>query len=97
MHPEDVEEYHQMLFKLNPTGSVFGAPQPIIKPDVKIARVGNEWKVLSMDEAPKIRLSHKFQHNFGSQFEKRGQGSCRSFKKAEFFFMASRREQTILR
>ena len=37
MHPEDVEEYHQMLLKLNPRpGSVFGAaPQPIIKPDVK--------------------------------------------------------------
>lgn len=103
MHPEDVEEYHMMLLKLNPRpGSVFGAaPQPIIKPDVKIAQVGNEWKVLSMDEGtPRIRLSHKFQQQLREAGLKREDKAFMSEfqKKAEFFLHALlRREQTILR
>ena len=103
MHPEDVEEYHQMLLKFNPRpGSVFGAsPQPIIKPDVKIARVGNEWKVLSTDEGtPRIRLSHKFQQQLREASLKREDKAFMSEfqKKAEFFLHALlRREQTILR
>lgn len=103
MDPEDVEEYHQMLLELNPRpGSVFGAkPLPVVKPDVKIERVGNEWKVLSMDEgAPQIRLSHKFQQQLREAGLKREDKAFMTDfqKKAEFFLHALlRREQTILR
>ena len=59
-----IRKYHQMLLKLNPRPGNVLASGGIIKPDVKIARVGNEWKVLSMDGALEFVSVTSFSSNF---------------------------------
>jgi len=103
MHPEDVEEYHSMMLGLNPRpGSILGGvPQPIIKPDVKVFRVGEEWKVVSTDDGvPKVRISPTFLKQMReASLERTDKNLMEDFrKKAEFFMHALlRREQTIVR
>ncbi len=102
MDPEDVEEYHSMLLEFNPRpGNVLGAsPQPVITPDVRIIRMGQEWKVLSMDEGvPKVRISPQFLQQMKEASNRSEKSFMEDFrKKAEFFLHALlRREQTIVR
>ena len=103
MDPEDVEEYHRMLLKLDPRpGNAFGGTvQPSITPDVQILKVGNEWTVVSNDDGvPKVRLNQKFLKMMRQQdLSKEDKQFVEEYrKKAEFFLHSlQRREQTITR
>ncbi len=103
MHPEDVEEYHSMLLELNPRpgNALGGAPKPVVKPDVKVFRNGEEWTVLSTDDGvPKVRISPYFLKQLeAASLERSDKSFMDDFrKKAEFFMHALlRREQTIVR
>ena len=102
MDPEDVEEYYDMLLKLDPRpGNAFGSSMQLaITPDVQILRVGGEWKVVSNDDGvPKVRIRPQFLKQLKEAALTR---EDRAFmedyrRKAEFFLHTLlRRESTIM-
>ena len=103
MDPEDVEEYHHMLLKLNPRpgGAFVTHTERGITPDVEIVKVGDEWQVLSNDDGlPKIRISSLLRQLVTDKsLNKEDRAFADEYlKKAQFFIESLyRRERTIIR
>ena len=88
MHPEDVEEYHLMLLKLDldRLNVIGGNVQPSITPDVQILKVGESGRWFQRRWCAKKSTEPKVLKMMRQQFIQRGQAICREYrKKVEFF------------